>query len=133
MPEPKKSIDNYVEGELIVRFERDVSKTFAEEFIKLFGYKVLDDSRYDQKRLKGHMLIQVPEGKEHETIETLQNYKKIIRFAELNGIVKGADQKQSSQQKTLLCPRYSARSLTDAIYERNIASIDTENKKYGGK
>lgn len=154
MSELKKSIDNYIKGELLIGFEKDVSKAFAQEFIKIFGYEILNDSRY--QKLK-YMLIKIPKGQEYETIDVLKDYKKIIKFAELNGIVKGAGKNQSSKRKTLecsvchekikkgemhekiigeeeyLCMRCSATSFCDLIYKRNIASLDEvpKNKKKG--
>lgn len=145
MSEPKKSIDNYVKGELMIGFEKNVSRAFAQEFIKILGYEVLGDSRC--KKYK-RMLIKVSEGQEYETIDALKKYKKIIRFAKLKCIAKGVGKNQSSQQKTLeckvcyaeikkgdiyveahgvkgcVCLRCDSIAMEEAIYERNIASLD---------
>lgn len=133
-----ESIDKFVKGELLVRFEKDVRKKFAQEFIGLLDYKILNDSKYNSKRSKGQMLIQVPIGKERETLSLLQNYKKIIKSADYTGKLQGfifckdcyeEVEKGDIYQKIIgeekyLCFGCAGRSLADVLRERNIASLD---------
>lgn len=84
---------NYVQGEILVGFNDDVTKVQAESLAESYDltYKsVFTSPDAWQDPLLKSLLIYVPEGKEQEWIETFEK-QSIVDYAELNGMASSSN------------------------------------------
>ncbi|MEX1270393.1 MAG: hypothetical protein WEA56_15360 [Balneolaceae bacterium] len=77
--------EEFVPGEVAVKFIESVKKSEAKAFIEDLDLDPVDLSKLDNEKHPNWTLIGVPEGKEKFWVKRFNNYS-IVEVAELNGI-----------------------------------------------
>ena len=78
--------EEFVPGEVSVKFTESVKKEEAKTFIEDLNLNAIDLSDLDNEAHPNWTLIGVPEGKEKFWVKKFSDYS-IVQIAELNGIV----------------------------------------------
>lgn len=82
---PSNFPEEFVPGEVAVKFIDSVSKPEAKAFIEDLGLEPIDLSKLENEKHPNWTLIGVPEGKEKSWVFIFNTYS-IVEVAELNGI-----------------------------------------------
>lgn len=77
--------EEFIPGEVAVKFLKSVTKSKAQAFIEDLGLEPIDLSNLENKKHPNWTLVGVPDGEEKFWVKKFNTYS-IVEVAELNGI-----------------------------------------------